>query len=61
MPKDFNNLEVEQPEAVHEMFSCTKNTLLLFFLKGKVTSAMKLKHDYAYMFVKVILICLLVT
>lgn len=31
MPKGFNDLEVEQPEAVHEMFSCTKNTLLLFF------------------------------
>jgi len=65
MPKGFSNLGVEQPEALYELFSCTKSTILLlylfFFLYGKVTCAMKLKLDYAYTFVKIILICLVVT
>jgi hypothetical protein len=61
MPKGFSNFEVEQPEALYEMFTCTKSTILPFFLNGKVTSAMKLKHDYAYIFDKSILICLFVT
>jgi len=60
MPKGFSNLEVEQPGDLYEMFSCTKSTILFFF-NGKVTSAMKLKHDYVYIFIKIILICLSVT